>query len=199
MLYLVTNRKLAKINFYRVIEEAVAGGIDAIILREKDLSTDELRKMAIKVKESINKHPVKLMVNSNLQVAREIKDAGYHIPFSCILKEKPAFKDLLGVSVHSLDEAVIAEKNGANYLLAGHVFETHCKEGIKPRGIQWIQSLKKGVNIPVIAIGGINQKNLTNLLKTGIDGIAVMSLIMEAEKPYSVTKQLKEIMYNFPT
>ncbi|MEW6623011.1 MAG: thiamine phosphate synthase [Bacillota bacterium] len=200
MLYLVTNRKLAKINFYQVIEEAVAGGVDAIILREKDLSTQALKKMAMKIKECIQKHPVKLMVNSNLQVAREIEGAGCHIPFSFMLKEKPAFNGLLGVSVHSLEEAVIAEKNGANYLLAGHVFETRCKEGMKPRGIQWIQSLKEEVNIPVIAIGGIHQQNLPHLLETGVDGIAVMSLIMEAENPYRVTKQLKEIMSKkFPT
>lgn len=192
MLYLITNRNIIKCgDLYNVLQKAVEGGVDAIILREKDLPFEELVLVAEKIKDIIAYKNVSLIINGNIEVARKIKAAGFHIGFKEFMEQKYRFDGLLGVSVHSLEEAVSAEKNGANYVLAGHVYETDCKKGLKPRGVEFIRAITSSVNIPVIALGGINEKNIRNVLSYGADGVAVMSYIMSAEDPCMSTKLLK--------
>ena len=190
MLYLITNRELAGSNdFYRIIEESIKGGISAIILREKDLSYEDLLIMAEKLKEIIGSRDVKLIINSNLEVVKDVEAYGFHVSFEKFIETKFSFKGIIGVSVHNLYEAVSAEKQGADYLLLGHIFETDCKKGLPPRGIELIKTIKKNVTIPVIALGGISPKNIRKVIEAGADGAAVMSTIMSAEDPCIVTKQ----------
>jgi thiamine-phosphate diphosphorylase len=195
MLYLITNRKLVEEkNFYNIINEAIMGGITAIILREKDLSYEELLPIAVKIKEIIGKSGVKLIINNNLEVATGIKADGFHTSFQSFIQAKPIFNGALGVSVHSLEEAVAAEKHGADYLLLGHIFETNCKKGLPPKGIELIKSIKLQVNIPVIALGGINPNNIGKVMEAGSHGAAIMSSIMQAENPYALTKEYVDRM-----
>jgi thiamine-phosphate diphosphorylase len=190
MLYLITNRKLAHDkDFYGIIEDAINGGISAIILREKDLRYDELLIMAKKIKNIIGDRSVKLIINSNLEVAMDVEAYGFHISFEKFIETKCSFKGIIGVSVHSLYEAVEAEKQGANYLLLGHIFETDCKKDLPPRGIELIKTIKKSVTIPIIALGGISPENILKVMEAGADGASVMSTIMQAEDPCTLTKQ----------
>ncbi|MCY6371078.1 thiamine phosphate synthase [Clostridium ganghwense] len=192
MLYLITNRNIVKSgDLCSVVQKAVDGGVDTIILREKDLSFKELLPIAKKIKEITSGENVKLIVNGNIELARKIKAQGFHIGFEKFMEQKYKFDGLLGVSVHSLEEAVLAEKNGADYILTGHVYETNCKKGLRPRGVEFIKSITSNVSIPVIALGGINEKNVWQVLSTGASGVAVMSYIMAAEDPYIATKLLK--------
>ncbi|KGG80058.1 thiamine monophosphate synthase [Caloranaerobacter azorensis H53214] len=192
MLYLITNRKIIKKDsFIKVIEYAVKGGVDVVILREKDLSYNELLPIAVKLKNILDGYNIPLIVNGNLDVAKNIKASGFHTSFDRFIKEKIEFKGLLGVSVHSLEEAIISEEYGANYILASHIFETECKKGLKPKGIKMIEEIKRNVKIPVIALGGINHKNIDKVLSAGADGIAVMSYIMASEEPFLSAKKLK--------
>lgn len=198
MLYLITNRNLASGNdFYRIIDEAINGGISAIILREKDLSYEELLAMAKKVKKIIGTRDVKLIINSSLEVAKEVEAYGFHLNFKKFIETKLCFKGIIGVSVHSLEEAIAAEKQGADYLLLGHIFETDCKKGLPPRGIDLIKTIKRNVNIPIIALGGINPKNILQVMEANADGAAVMSTIMQAEDPCTVTKQYIDEMMRY--
>lgn len=197
MLYLITNRKLVKNkDIYNIFEDAVKGGISAIILREKDLSTAELLPMAVKTKEIIGDNDVKLIINSNLQVAKNVEAYGFHTSFQNFIKNKPSFNGSIGVSAHSLEEAIEAEKHGANYLLLSHIFETHCKKGLPPKGIELIKAVKTKVNIPIIALGGIKVENIHMVMNAGADGAAVMSAIMEAENPYFLTKKYVDKIVN---
>lgn len=190
MLYLITNRKLAyNKDFYRIIVEAIKGGISAIILREKDLPYEELLTIAKKVKEIIGTRDVKLIINSNLQVAKDVEACGFHISFEQFIKSKLSFNGIIGVSVHSLEEAVEAEKQGADYLLLGHIFQTDCKKGLPPKGIELIKDIKNKVTIPIIALGGIKPENILPVMEAGAAGAAVMSTIMEAKDPYTLTNQ----------
>ena len=91
------------------------------------------------------------------------------------LQEQDCKKIVFGVSIHSVYEAIEAEKLGADYLIAGHVFETDCKSGLKGRGIEFIQNVCESVSIPVIAIGGISESNINMLVDTKVFGVAVMS------------------------
>ena len=196
MLYLITNRKLATgKDFYKVIDEAIQGGISTIILREKDLSYEELLTMAKKVVEVIGSRNVKLIVNSNLQVAKDVEAYGFHLSFEKFIETKLSFNGIIGVSVHSLKEAVDAEKQGADYLLLGHIFETYCKKNLPPIGIELIKTVKKNVTIPVIALGGIKPENIHEIMDAGADGAAVMSTIIQAEDPCNITNRyIDEIM-----
>jgi len=191
-LYLITNRKLvADGNLLTVIEQAVAGGIDAIILREKDLPGDDLLKIAMQIKKMIADRPVYLIINNNLEAAKAIQAGGYHTSFDNFMQQPLRFNGWNGVSVHNLDEAIRAEKYGASYLLVSHIFATDCKKGLKPKGIQLIRDIKTNVNIPIIALGGINPENAGQVMAAGADGIAVMSFIMQSNDPYRASILLK--------
>lgn len=197
MLFLITNRKLIKnSSLTKVVSDAVYGGIDAVILREKDLSTQELLVIASDIKKIIN-DKAKLIVNTNIEVARRVYADGYHIGYKDIKKELPLFNGLVGVSVHSLQEAINAEKLGADYLLASHIFPTECKAGLPPKGIELIKKIKENVNIPIIALGGINNENIKEVVKAGADSAAVMSLVMESNEPSKIVKELKSKIYSF--
>lgn len=192
-IYVVTNRKLIKEdnNIYNVVEACAKRGADAVILREKDLDYNDLRKLAEGIKSVTEKYNTLLIINGNIDVAIDIEADGFHTGFnnfknmiknnilnSNIKSNKTQKKFLYGVSVHSVDEGIEAEKLQADYLIAGNVFETDCKPGLKGRGLEFIEDLSRNVNIPVIAIGGINRSNIEEILNSGAEGVAVMSYAM---------------------
>ncbi|MBC2581841.1 thiamine phosphate synthase [Clostridium sp. DJ247] len=206
-IYVVTNRHLIKQgNIYDVVEKCASKGAHGLFLREKDLSYDELKEMAEGIKKITDNYGIPLIVNGNFQVAKEIGAYGFHIGFNGFrsmiskgelqmeIKKKDSFNNkekymskidsnsinnnIVGVSVHKLEEAVEAEKLGADYLIAGHVFETNCKPGLEGRGIGFIKEICQNVSIPVIAIGGINHHNYKEILLSGAHGVAIMSLAM---------------------
>ncbi|MHC1685726.1 MAG: thiamine phosphate synthase [Clostridiaceae bacterium] len=195
MLYFITNRKLVtKDKFINVVGEAIASGIDRIILREKDLKDDQLLLLARAIQELIAGYDeCKLIINSNINVAKEINAFGLHLPYGQFINYDKSFIGEIGVSVHSLEEAVEACKKGASYILAGHIFETKCKEGLRPRGIEFIREMKSMVKIPVIALGGIYPDNAKLVLDAGADGIAVMSTVMTSKNIKNIVHQYKEV------
>ncbi|MDP4145543.1 MAG: thiamine phosphate synthase [Bacillota bacterium] len=197
MLYLISNRKLVKDrNFIEVMQQAAEGGVDAIILREKDLPYEELLPIAEEVKRVIANTKTLLIINSSLQVAKDVQAHGYHSSFNAFMGNKPNFNGELGVSVHTLEEAVAAEEKGADYLLVSHIFETDCKKGLAPKGIGVIEEVRKAVKIPIIALGGINLNNAEQVLLAGANGFAVMSSIMKDESPDILAGEFKKIIKN---
>lgn len=196
-LYVITNRKLInKGDVFTVVEGAISGGADAVILREKDLSYEELLPMAQKLKDITAFKNIPLIINGNIEVAEKVKASGIHLSYEYFIKNQINFKGIRGVSVHTVEEAVNAEKLGANYILAGHVFETDCKKGLQGRGIAFIENICNKVKIPVIGIGGINESNIKLVLKAGASGVAVMSSIMVEEEPKYKTNSLKSAIMN---
>ena len=172
----VTNRKLYNDFYSRITEIAKENVLQYLILREKDLNDKELLKMALKIKEIIVNSDIKLIINSNISVAEEVEAFGVQLSFNKFLEKGKEFtKGIVGVSIHSLEEAIEAEKLGADYLLYGHVFETDCKKGVKPRGLDELKEINKVVKTPVYAIGGISLLNYKKVLDVGTTGIAVMS------------------------
>ncbi|QEK10998.1 thiamine phosphate synthase [Crassaminicella thermophila] len=195
MLFLITNRKiLRKGTLDEVIEKAVSAKVDAIILREKDLCYEKLLLVAKKIQKKIQGKNILFIINSNLEVAKAINADGYHVGFNDFIKRNFNWQGLLGVSVHSLEEAVFAQKQGASYLLASHIFETDCKKGLEPKGIDFIKEMKKNISIPIIALGGIKPENVKQVLSAGAKGVAVMSYIMASIDPYTSAKKLKDMM-----
>lgn len=181
MFYLVTNRKLTGgRSLPEVVRQAALGGVKWIILREKDLPEKELYQLAAEIKTYLDPVGAKLIINGSLAIAKRLDCAGYHSEYQQFLDTRPRFSGLIGVSVHSVPEAVTAEKCGADYLLAGHIYQTDSKKGVAPRGISFISEVKANVTIPVVAIGGITPTNVEEVLTAGADGVAVMSYIMQA-------------------
>lgn len=181
MVFLITNRNLVKSDeeYFNKIEKAVEGGISVIILREKHLSADILFKYAERISRIIENTNCKLIINSNIEVYRKIDAYGIHLPFKMFLDYKKEENEIIGVSVHSLEEAMVADKGGATYVLVSNIYETKCKEGLKGKGVDFIKEIKKNVSCSVIALGGITEENKKEVYKAGVNGIAMMSLFMK--------------------
>ena len=189
MLVLITNRKLCGDEaLIPVVSRAIQAGVDRVILREKDLPDAVLYPTGQALMAELCPHQ-KLIVHSSIELACSLGAHGVHfgldhflsIPKEEIRQFKKNHTLEMGVSIHSLEEALKAQTHGADYILASHVFDTACKAGTPGRGCDFIQTICNHVSIPVIGLGGINASNLDQVLKSGASGIALMSGIMEAQ------------------
>ncbi|MEQ8198888.1 MAG: thiamine phosphate synthase [Clostridiaceae bacterium] len=185
-IYLITNRKSVEDyeEFLKKIDQCTSCGVEKVILREKDLQEDELLELAVKVKEITDKNNGYLIINSNIKVAKKIKAYGVHLPFR-MFRETPKeeledFPDI-GVSAHTLDEAIYADRNGASYVIISHIFSTDCKKGLEPKGTAFIKDVKESVKCRVVSLGGILPSNIEEVMDAGSDCAAVMSTLMKSE------------------
>ena len=176
----ITNRKLCSGDFLKQIERVANLNPMGIVLREKDLSQEEYKNMAISVIEICKKNKINCILHSHLDVAIELKVDKIHLPLQIMksnLEKIKQFK-VIGVSIHSVEEAKEAERLGATYITAGHIFKTDCKKGVPPRGINFLKDVCKNVSIPVYAIGGITDENFKDVLNAGAYGVCMMSSLM---------------------
>lgn len=177
----VTNRVLCKKPFYKQIEILAKMNPRGIILREKDLSEAEYEKLAKEILEICKRENVACILHFYPKVAMRLKCKNIHLPLVKLREmkmEKEEFEKI-GISVHSLEEALEAEQLGATYLIAGHIFETDCKRGVEPRGLEFLSEICCKVSIPVYAIGGIKESNAYLVEHCGASGICMMSAVME--------------------
>lgn len=177
----VTNRRLCREDFLTRIERLAESGVSGIILREKDLSESEYRALAEKAAEICDKYDAKLILHSFYKTAIALSAKRIHLPLHVLKEmteeEKSRFIEI-GASCHSVSDAVFAEKSGCTYITAGHVFETDCKKGVTPRGLEFLRNVCESVSIPVYAIGGISPENAESALNSGAKGVCVMSGLM---------------------
>ena len=163
--------------------QRILPGIDFLILREKDLGEEEYEELARKILPLCKKAGVSCAIHDHPEIARKLGGEYLHLPLlkleEYVKNKKEDAKFKLGTSVHSVEEAIQAEKLGASYLLAGHVFETDCKKGLPPRGLSFLGEVCKAVSIPVYAIGGINDENEKLVQKVGAAGACRMSGYMK--------------------
>lgn len=152
---------------------------DMLILREKDLEEPEYEKLLAKVKKGCDDTGIELAAHTCLAAAEHQGVKRIHLPFLLLepytARGKLDGMEKIGVSIHSVEEAATAWEMGASYLTAGHIFTTDCKKGLAPRGIGFLETICKAVDIPVYAIGGIHPKNLELIKKTGAAGACMMS------------------------
>ncbi|WP_078549043.1 thiamine phosphate synthase [Litchfieldia alkalitelluris] len=134
----------------------------------------------------------KVIINDRIDVAITLNTAGVQLAFHSLPVElvKRKFPSLLvGSSVHSLEELNNVSKAGADFAIYGHIFETRSKQGLLPRGTEGLRELTRNAQIPVIAIGGIKPIHVSELIKVGASGVAVMSGVLEASDPLKVVKE----------
>ena len=177
----VTNRKLCRTDFLSKIEEIAKTGVSGIILREKDLSGEEYKKLAQKVMKICKKYNTLCILHSFYEVAIQLESDAVHLPLPLLRKmtdeQKSNFR-ILGASCHSVEDALEAERLGCTYIIAGHIFATDCKKGVEPRGPEFLKDICESVSIPVYAIGGINASNIESVKNAGAKGGCIMSGFM---------------------
>ncbi|WP_346934777.1 thiamine phosphate synthase [Clostridium sp.] len=192
MIYLITNRHLvSEEKYFKTLQDASLAGVDRIILREKDLNDEELERLYYKIKALVSDN-TEIIINSNIKVFKKVEEKTLHLPFKDFMKfnsEKKVIR--AGVSIHSVEEGIRANKEGCNYILASHIFPTKCKEGLEPKGVEFIRELKNVVTCPIIALGGISTENASKVIEAGADGIALMSTFFYCEDVYDLVRGLK--------
>lgn len=196
-LYAVTDR--AWLNGRKLeddVEKAIRGGATFMQIREKDLDDAAFLAQAKAVKAVTDRYGVPYVVDDNVEVAKAIDADGVHVGQSDMetgaVREKLGPDKIIGVSVQTVEQALLAEKRGADYLGVGAVFPTSTKEDASEVSFETLREICDKVSIPVVAIGGINRENVTELAGSGIDGIAVVSAIFAAEDIEKATEELAE-------
>ncbi len=198
-LYVVTDR--IWLNGKRLedeVEEAIIGGATIVQLREKDLPSRAFFELAKKMKQVTERYHIPLIINDRLDIALAVDAAGLHVGQSdlpaVIARRLLGAGKILGVSVTNQEEAIRAEKDGADYLGAGAVFPTGTKQDAAYVDYQELQKITQSVKVPVVAIGGINGSNVMKLKGGGIAGIAVVSAIFAQKNPRKAAEAMKRLV-----
>ncbi|MCE5285680.1 MAG: thiamine phosphate synthase [Pelosinus sp.] len=198
-LYLVTDRVLVgSKDFYYSIELALQGGVTMLQLREKAVSTLDFYEIALKVKEIAKEYSVPFLINDRLDIALAVDADGLHIgqedmPLTVARKILGPDK-LIGVSTFTVEESLLAVKEGADYLGVGAIFPTGSKADAHTVSLTALAQIKEAVNIPVVAIGGINEQNAERAMAAGIDGVSVISAILAQADVQEAAKNLQKII-----
>ncbi len=196
LLYAVTDRSwLNGKTLYEQVEEAIAVGATFIQLREKELDEESFLIEAMEIQKLCKKYNVPFVVNDNVEIAKRIDADGVHVGQSDMeagnVREILGADKILGVSAQTVEQAILAEKQGADYLGVGAVFPTGSKDDADDVSIETLKDICNSVSIPVVAIGGISKHNVLKLKNSGICGIAVISAIFAAYDIKKATEELK--------
>lgn len=198
LLYAVTDRHwlAADESLYSVVEKALKGGATFMQLREKNLEEEQFLKEAVEIKGLCAQYGVPFVINDNVDIAVSMDADGVHVGQSDMeagdVRAKIGPDKILGVSAHTVEQAKLAEAQGADYLGVGAVFPTGSKDDADEVRGETLKEICQAVNIPVIAIGGITADNTPQLAGSGICGIAVISAIFGQRDIEEATKKLRE-------
>ncbi|MFI5266984.1 MAG: thiamine phosphate synthase [Chloroflexota bacterium] len=206
-MHLITEPKGTFAELLRAVRQAVEGGVDWVQLRDKSASASSMYRQALALTPSPAAsgegwgEGTRLSINDRLDVAlacgaRAVHLAAQSLPVTAA--RSIAGNLIVGRSVHSLDEARVAVQDGADYVTFGHVFPSTSKPGLEPRGIAQLAEIVQAVDVPVLAIGGINLANLDQVLATGCAGIAVISAILAASDPGQASAELRRALDGSP-
>ncbi len=185
LLYAVTDRAwTGKQSLYQQVEAALKGGVTCVQLREKELDEAAFLREAIELKALCRRYGVPFFINDNVDIAIQCGADGIHVGQEDMaagaVRARVGEAMIIGVSVHSVEEALEAVKNGADCLGVGAMFSTSTKQdaGVLPK--ETLSDICRAVEIPVVAIGGLNKENIGQLAGTGVDGVALVSAIFAA-------------------
>ena len=198
LLYAVTDRHwLGDRTLYDVVRESLDGGVTFLQLREKDLDDETFFREAVRLRDMAREYGVPFVINDNVDIAVRMDADGVHVGQSDMeagdVRALIGPDKILGVSAQTVEQAVLAEKRGADYLGVGAVFPTGSKDDADDVSFETLKAICEAVSIPVVAIGGITAENTPQLAGSGICGIAVISAIYGQKDIYKATASLKKI------
>ena len=199
LLYAVTDRAwVGKQTLYEQVESALKGGVTCVQLREKELDDEAFLKEAVEIHALCQRYGVPFFVNDNVDIAIRCHAEGIHVGqedmAAAQVRQRVGDEMMIGVSVHSVEEALEAVRHGADCLGVGAAFSTHTKADVDvlPEGM--MKAICDAVDIPVVAIGGIHRENLLQLVGCGEAGIAVISAIFAQPDIEAACRELREMV-----
>jgi thiamine-phosphate pyrophosphorylase len=197
-LHLVTEPRKAADELGRAVELALDAGVDWVQLRDKSASAATLFSHASQLLTVVRQHGKQLAINDRVDVALEVDADAVHLAGQSLPVQNAVHlagcRLLVGRSVHSLDEAIKASQDGADYLTFGHVYPTSTHPGLPPRGLAELRAIVDAAEVPVLAIGGITVDNIEAVLQTGCAGVAVISAILSDADPRRATASLRRAL-----
>jgi thiamine-phosphate pyrophosphorylase len=197
-LTLITDRRLCQgLSLEEAVVRAVGGGVNVVQLREKDLAADQLVPLADRLR-AITQDKALLIVNSHLDVALLCGADGVHLPEKgpsvAVTRRLAGDGFIIGRSVHSVEEAVKAQDEGADYVQVGAIFPTRSHPGLSPAGLALLKSVAARVTVPIVAVGGVTAENVGQVMQAGVRGTAVISAILSSPSPGAAARRLAEAM-----
>lgn len=199
-LYLVTDRGLSRGRSTRdIVESGIRGGVTCVQLREKTATTREFIREALGIKDLLASRNVPLIINDRLDVALAVGAEGVHLGQKDMSLEMARTiagdRMIIGISVESVEDAVTAAEGGADYLGVSPIFATPTKVDTAPAlGLEGLAEIRRTVTLPLVAIGGLSSDNAGAVIRSGADGVAVVSAIVAAEDPERAARQLKRVI-----
>ena len=199
LLYAVTDRAWLKENedLTSVCKSVIENGATFLQIREKDLDEGTFEQEAEALKKLCAQYHIPFVVNDSVEIALDIDADGVHVGQSDIkgrdIRSMIGNEKILGISAGTVEEAIAAEKAGADYIGVGAVFGTSTKRNARNLTVEKLKEISESVSIPVVAIGGIGVSNIMELVESGVDGVAVVSAIFAAENPGEATAKLLKL------
>ena len=198
LLYAVTDRSWLKGRTLKeVVKESLDGGVTFLQIREKDLDEADFIKEAKEIQALCKEYKVPFIINDNVDITYSLDADGVHVGQSDMeagdVRRKLGPDKIIGVSARTVEQALLAEKNGADYLGVGAAFPTGTKSDAKAVTFETIKAICEAVSIPVVAIGGISSSNLMKLKGTEVNGVAVVSAIYAADDIKAATENLRNL------
>ena len=198
LLYAVTDRAwTGKQTLYEQVEAALKGGVTCVQLREKELDETAFLQEAKELCALCRRYGVPFLVNDNVEIAIACGADGIHVGQEDLaageVRHQVGDDMILGVSVHTVEEACQAVRDGADYLGLGAVFPTSTKTDVEQMSNETLRAICDAVDVPIVAIGGINRGNILRLAGSGVDGVALVSAIFSAEDIEGTCRELRAL------
>ena len=198
LLYAVTDRAwVGKQSLYEQVESALKGGVTCVQLREKELDDETFLNEAIEISALCKQYGVPFFINDNVEIAVMCHADGIHVGQEDMeaaqVRQKVGEEMIIGVSVHSVEEALEAVRNGADCLGVGAMFSTSTKTDAEVLPKDVLKEICKAADVPVVAIGGIGKSNISQLAGTGVDGVALVSAVFAADDIENECKLLRKL------
>lgn len=198
--FMLVTKPITSTKYFDFLKICIDSGVNIIQLREKSLEMSELQDLALKVKEVVSQYKIPLIINDFPLVAHSIGADGVHMGQSdgCLHRARALLnnKKIVGLSIENLSQLEKANKiEVINYIGVGSIFPTNSKKDVK--SVWGIEGLKKACNIsqhPILAIGGINEDNIEEVMKAGVSGVAIISSIHDSSDPATTVKNLKKVI-----
>jgi len=193
-IYLISDRNVSALSHAKIASIAVSSGIRTIQLREKQMSKREIFEVAVDIRKITAVHEATFIVNDYIDIALAAGADGVHLgqedmPVNDARKVMGRGK-IIGISTHTLRQAVLAQESGADYIGFGPMFHTTTKNAGSPKGLRALRKIRNHITIPIVAIGGITRQNINEILEAGADACAIASGILSGDMKKNISSFL---------
>jgi len=200
-LYFITDSGLTRKTILEDVKSAIRAGVKIIQYREKKLGTRDMMKEAEDISKLCIKNSVLFIINDRVDIALAVNADGVHLGDTDMhygtARKILGSKKIIGLTVHRVDEAIEAERIGADYVGVSPIFKTKTKiDAGKPAGLDLIKNVRRAIKIPLVAIGGINENNLKDVIKAGAESVSAISAIVARDDVEKECKKFREVIIN---